>query len=351
LATGGFLGVSVFFTLSGFLVGGQVLATAARPRPAPFTFLHRRLRRLAPASLATVVGVLALSRTRVATWGVPDGFAPTDVMTAICQVANWHLVGLPDHPGFRLFGPLAHFWSLSVEAQWYLGLAAMAAVVWLTTHDPTRRRRRLLALAGVAWVASLAAALVVHGSLRREEFGTDIRLAEFAAGILLAGVSTRSLAALTAHRRATDAAATAALGALVAATVAVGRDAAWLANGGYAALSMAWVVLIVGALHGDRVRRVLGSRPLAAAGRASYAAYLVHWPVVLLLTDARVPGGRAIAITVRLVVASLVASALYLVVEHRVRRLLSRWSPFAFVSAWAAITFVLWVGAVVTLGP
>lgn len=351
VAPGGFLGVSVFFTLSGYLIGGQLLATASTPGVQLGTFARRRIARLVPAALAVVAAVLALSRTRVATWGVPVGFAPPDVMTAITQVTNWHLVQLPDEPVFRLIGPLAHFWSLSVEAQWYVALTATVAVLWWSTGDPRARRRRLIAVAATAWVASVSVAIAMHGSLRREEFGSDVRLAEFATGIVLAGVAMRAERTIGRRARTGDAAASVGVALLAILTLVTHRNDAWLGTGGYAALSIVWGALIVGALHGPRAAAWLGCRPLAAVGRASYSAYLVHWPIVLLLTDDRVPGGRVAAIIARVIVAAAAATVLHVVVERPARRRLTTWPAPAVIAAWAAATFVLWVGSVIRLGP
>ena len=144
---------------------------------------------------------------------------------------------------------------------------------------------------------------------------------------------------------------TAALFSLLAALALADRGSSWLASGGYAAMSVVWVALIVAALHGAAVRRALATAPVAAVGRASYSAYLVHWPVVLMLTDDCVPGGRAVALAARVVVSAVAATAMYLVVERPSRAVLTRWHPLVLAAAWAAATLVLWVGAVITLGP
>ena len=186
-APGGFLGVSVFFTISGFVITRLVLAEAEATGAVDLArFAGRRIARLAPAALTTALLVIVLSRTAVASWSVPNGFRSTDALAALGNLVNWHLSILGTAAGFRLVHPLTHFWSLAVEAQLYL---LLAGAVWLCRGHALRRRLALLA--GWAWLGSVAMALVVHGSVRREEFGTDIRLAEFAAGVLLATLLPR----------------------------------------------------------------------------------------------------------------------------------------------------------------
>ncbi|MEY4175741.1 MAG: hypothetical protein RI900_2906, partial [Actinomycetota bacterium] len=184
---GGFLGVSVFFTLSGFLIAGQVLREHERTGTVALApFASRRIARLAPAALVTIVAVVVLSRTPLATWSVPQGFAPADAIGAVWQFTNWQLAWLPAAAGFRLVHPLTHFWSLAVEVQLY---AVLAFAVRLGRDKALRPLLRRLAVCG--WSLSLVMALVLHTTVRREEFGTDVRLAEFAAGVLLAVVLPR----------------------------------------------------------------------------------------------------------------------------------------------------------------
>ncbi len=342
---GGFLGVSVFFTLSGFLIGSQLLRERERAATIDVGgFARRRVARLVPAALATITIVVVISRTGAAAWGVPAGFAPADAAAAVWNVTNWHLIGLSDAQLFRLFHPLTHFWSLAVEAQLYV---ALALACWAVGRRPLRRP--LAAIAAGGWALSAVVAVVVHGSLRREEFGTDIRLAEFAAGVLLA-VALPTIQRLAVDRRpladALGVAAMVGFGVLVALTA---RDDAWLASGGYALVSVLWVIWLVAAMEGHWVPRLLSLRPLVWLGTISYSLYLVHWPIVLMLKDDRLGTGRWPGLVVRVAVSLVVAVALHHTVERPLRRSIATRPTRGVLVGWLAAAVAVTVLAALLL--
>lgn len=327
---GGFLGVSVFFTLSGFLIGSHLLREhEARGAVAVDGFLRRRVARLVPAALVTIALVVVVSRTSLAAWGVPAGFAPSDAAAAVWNVTNWQLIALSEAQLFRLFHPLTHFWSLAVEAQLY---ALLAVGCWLLGRRPLRPR--LLAVAAAAWAVSAVVAMAVHGSLRREEFGTDIRLAEFAAGVVLAAALPR-LRSWTAGRASlADVAGAAAFVGFVALVTLAGREDHWLSTGGYAALSLLWCCWLVAAMEGRATRSALSVRPLVFLGTISYSLYLVHWPIVLMLKDDRLGTGKWMGVLVRVAVSLLAAVALHVAVERPLRRAVAARPTRAVVAGW-----------------
>jgi peptidoglycan/LPS O-acetylase OafA/YrhL len=337
---GGFLGVSVFFTLSGFLIGGQLVREhEASGRVAFDGFARRRIARLAPAALATIAGVVVISRTSWAAWGVPGGFAPSDAVGAAWNVTNWQLIALPDAALFRLINPLTHFWSLAVEAQLYVVLALVCVAA---AGRPLRRT--LLIAASAGWVLSALIAVVVHGSVRREEFGTDIRLAEFAAGVLLAVLLPRVRASLRDRASVADTLGVLATGTFVAVVLSAGRSDRWLETGGYALLSLVWVAWLIAALEGRWIPRLLALRPLVLVGTISYSLYLVHWPIVLMLADARLGRSGWGAVAIRVVVSLAVGAALHVAVERPARRAVAarstRQALFGWVGAAAATSML-----------
>ncbi|HEY1117701.1 MAG TPA: acyltransferase, partial [Acidimicrobiales bacterium] len=181
-AEGGYLGVSAFFTLSGFLITtlllGEQRGTGAVDLRA---FWIRRFRRLLPAALLGVLGATAYVLAFADQVGL-DRFRG-DALAAIGYVANWRFV-LSDLSYAELFqgeSPLQHYWSLAIEEQFYLVLPLIAAVL-------LRRRRGWIALAGLAAVgavASVGATLAIGGG-DRAYYGTDTRMAELLVGVLLA---------------------------------------------------------------------------------------------------------------------------------------------------------------------
>ena len=98
-------------------------------------------------------------------------------------------------------------------------------------------------------------------------------------------------------------------------------DPPWLLRGGYSALSLVSAVLIVSLLVPNRVTTALGWRPLVTIGVASYSVYLVHWPVIMILTPERVGTDGWTLVEVKVVAAALVAAVLHVVVEQPIRRL------------------------------
>jgi len=172
---GGMLSVTVFFTLSGFLITSLLLTelelTGAVDLPA---FWMRRARRLVPASIAAVALVALL-----ATAGLP-GAASTlvgDATSALTWSANWRFVA--DGSTYdSLFGdpsPLQHFWSLAVEEQVYLGLP-LAALALLRRGARRRRSFAAVLVAGIAASTWAAAALHIAGETGgRAYYGTDAR--------------------------------------------------------------------------------------------------------------------------------------------------------------------------------
>ena len=343
--SGGFLGVSLFFVISGYVITRLVLDEHARTSTVDLRrFAGRRVARLAPAALITILAVVLVSRTPLASWSTPEGFRSTDALSATWNVGNWSLATLPDSVGFRLAHPLAHFWSLSVEAQLYLLFAF--AVLACRSGD---LRRRLMVLSAGAWLGSLCMALVVHGSVRREEFGTDIRLAEFAAGVLLATVLPQALPFLRRHRGVVDAVGTALVGLFVLVVMFVHRDDFWLGNGGYALLGLAWAALVGIAARGGRITAALSRPKLVHLGTISYSLYLVHWPLVLMLTDARLQSHGALAVILRIALSLLLAEIVHYFVElplrtrlssHSTRRLLGIWMGAMLLVSAAAVALV-----------
>lgn len=315
-ASGGFLGVSVFFTLSGYLITSLLLAEhGADGRVSLLGFYGRRARRLLPASLACCAMVVAAwpwwSDTQVQR-------LPGDVLAALAQVANWRAAF--GGASYRdLFGaeasPLTHFWSLAIEEQLYLVLPV------IVVGGLRLGRRRLTAmLAGFA-VAS-AAALALTDDFDLAYNGTHTRAAEVLVGALAAVVVRRRVAAGDAASVATppgvQVVAAVALVGLGVAVATVSLDDAWLLRGGFTAVSVASVALVLGA-SGGPLGKVLGWRPLVAIGRRSYGIYLFHWPVLVLLTPERVGVGGWQLDLLRLAVVAVLVEASYRWLEQPIR--------------------------------
>ena len=290
LVDGGFVGVDVFFVISGFLITGLLVdELAATGRISLTEFYARRVRGLRPLSTlgraATAAGTYALFRPidRVVVGG--------DVVAAALWMANWQFAAeSAQYMADSAQSPLLHYWSLSVEEQFYVvwpllllavvGRGRLALRSWRVAARRMALALTLLAVLSltVSWASSEAGPVAY--------FGLHTRAWELAAGALLA-LARPSLRLMT--RRAALAAAWTGV-VLILGSVLVFDEATPFP--GLAALGpVVGTMMLVAA--GSRVSdsgpsAVLGHRVPRHIGRISYAWYLWHWPC-LVLVDARWP--------------------------------------------------------------
>jgi peptidoglycan/LPS O-acetylase OafA/YrhL/lysophospholipase L1-like esterase len=249
-----------------------------------------------------------------------------DLPWALAELVNWHFIAAGRSYGaqFAAPSPLEHYWSLAVEQQFYLVLPAVV----LGVLGLSRRRGSPHGVRSLVGVLS-AMALVSLGlnwwfarqSIPRAYFGTDTRLAELAAGALLACVGLARIRGGT-HRRRVVAEVVGLVG--LAGTVVLWATAsvtsAWLYPWGLLATSVASVTLVVAALQRGLTARVLSLAPVVALGRISYGVYLLHWPVFLWLTPARVRWAPWPLFGLRMAVTLSAAAVMFRLVEMPVRR-------------------------------
>jgi peptidoglycan/LPS O-acetylase OafA/YrhL len=355
-AEGGWLGVSTFFTLSGFLITTILLRGHQQDPPVPLRlFWARRARRLLPAAWLTLAGVLVYGAT------VADATQLArlrgDVVAALAYVANWRFVfsGESYAELFRSPSPALHFWSLAIEEQFYLLYpAALLGILVLLRRlrrgtRPPVRDRRLAALLGVGalastvWLAVLAAGAT---SFDRLYYGTDTRMAELLTGAVLAAlVGGRPVLAHPTRRRLAGWAGLGALGLLLVGYATTTLGERWVFRGGLQLVALLGAAVVLAALQpGSPVQRLLSWEPLRRLGLVSYAVYLFHWPIFLWLQGegwsdlAVLLGGGGLTL--------LLAVASYRWYEQpiRARRLLV--DPTARVAA-PALALVVLVGATV----
>ena len=283
VARGGFLGVSIFYTLSGFLIT-SLLLDSGRGRIDLAGFWLRRVRRLLPAAL------LGLALAAGVGFAVGDGELrgrlSGDLFWSLGYALNWRLIR-EDYSYTLLFSdpsPVQHFWSLAIEAQLYLVVPLLFAWVW---RGRAPRIAAATAFAAAAASGGLAAILYTSGSsLDRIYYGTDTRAAELLVGCGLAlwrsGTPNASL-------RVPEWLAVATLVATCVAFAIVPVTAPWLHAGGLLLFAGLSVVLVLTGLEGrGPTGRLLSARPLVALGRISYGVYVYHWPIFLLLAPGRV---------------------------------------------------------------
>jgi len=325
--TGGFVGVDVFFVLSGFLITGMLVDEVARTGSISISgFYARRIRRLLPQS------TLVLLSTAAASLVLLDPLARSalahDVGWAALYGANWnYATQLTDYMASGVAkSPLLHFWSLGVEEQFYLIWPVLALCVLAVLRrvgsrslDESRCRRWFTAaLLLVTFVSLSLSVLTTSESGPWAYYGLHTRAWELAAGGLLA-LGRARWPSIRAWVR--GAAGWLGMAAVLVSAVAITPQTAF--PGVAAVLPVGGTVLLVfaGSGPGVRVSGLLANPVLGYIGRVSYAWYLWHWPCLVLL-DALPdePGSRSWLWTLAVVATSLVlAVATGAVVENPVR--------------------------------
>ena len=281
---GGYVGVDVFFVLSGFLITGLLLdevrrtGTLSLPR-----FYARRARRLLPMSALVLVATVALGRFVLAP--LDYGEVAGDVRSAALFGANWHFAaGATDYMSDTDRSPVLHYWSLAVEEQFYVlwPLLILAAVGWRPAARPWLSTvRRVGAVVAVLSVASfLLSATTSVSSGPFAYFGLHARAWELGAGALLA-VSLPWLPRLPPAVFLVLGWA----GLFAVAIAAVRFDADTVFPGTAALLPVVGTMLLVVAGSQGTGRwgttSLFSTRPLTYVGRISYAWYLWHWPLLI----------------------------------------------------------------------
>jgi peptidoglycan/LPS O-acetylase OafA/YrhL len=282
-ADGGFLGVDVFFVLSGYLITGLLLRQVEGGRIDVFDFWARRARRLIPA-LVPVVGLVLVWSAAVAPPVSRDALRG-DITSTLFYVANWHFIATSTYfAGDGVASPLQHIWSLGVEEQFYLLWPLLLGLVAVVVKQP---RRRVIAVGAIAALGIVLSAirletLWVADAQDRAYLGTDSRIFEPLAGALLAALVTsdrvRTLI-VRAHRPLVLLGA-AGLTACLATLGAPGGATSGYAHGGALGVAASSAALIAAiATRTSAVTRLLGRPAVAYLGRLSYGMYLWHWPL------------------------------------------------------------------------
>ena len=311
---GGYVGVDVFFVISGYLVTRILVQEGSRGPISLMGYYANRMRRLLP--LSTVVLVLTVA---AGIWLLPASRATTlmgDGRAALLYVANWHFasksvayvdVQVAD-------GLLTHYWSLSVEEQFYFVWPAILVVCGLVARrfQQFRLSSVVRAVALVVVLVSLVLSVKYTASIGGQSYYyTHLRLWEMGSGALLAvaGVKFAPRAALK------WVLSLAAVGAIVWSALVYDTSTPFPGSAAMVPVFATVVLLAIGGT-GDRFDRTLGSVPMRWVGERSYALYLWHWPVLGVVGLVAAQRNRHLT-TFQLGMLALVASLILAAVSHR----------------------------------
>ncbi|WIB78907.1 acyltransferase family protein [Curtobacterium sp. MCPF17_002] len=313
--SGGYVGVDVFFVISGFLITGHILKAAERERPVPMLigFYARRIRRLAPAAVVVLAFVLAFTLLLLpaSSWGATG----SNVLAASLFSENWYLAAqsVSYLDASATPSALQHFWSLSVEEQFYIvwPLILLAAIAVIAR----RRGTWLIAVIAAVGVLSFAWGVVhTHTNPDVAFFDTSARAWQFAVGALVAFIPGLGRAARLWLPWV-------GLGAIAVAAVAFTESTPFP---GVAALlpTLGAAAMIAGRAPAEAPWSfgfLASFGPVRWLGDVSYSAYLWHWPLIILLPQAL---GVELDLRLKVVVLAatvVLASASYRWVETPVR--------------------------------
>jgi peptidoglycan/LPS O-acetylase OafA/YrhL len=344
--SGGFIGVDIFFVLSGFLITSLLLDELGRSGRIDLTgFWIRRAKRLLPA---LVLMVLAVGAAReLLPYQALTGLR-SDALAAFLWVANWRFVaqktdyftqGAPP-------SPLQHTWSLGVEEQYYIVWPVLLIAVTLllsararryfakTTMGDVRFAAFVIATLGAMASAAVAIVLVSDATRDRVYFGTDTRAQALLIGAAASALLVRDWPSMNRGwclirtrwgRRIARFLPVAGVAGLAAATHYATGGAGDFRHGLLIGVAIAAVFVVAPVAMEQRgaIARVLALPPLVWLGTISYGVYLWHWPIFLALNGERTGWTGLPLFAARCAATVVVAGASWWFIEQPIRR----WRP------------------------
>ena len=317
---GGYLGVDLFFVLSGFLITRLLLAEQSATGSIDLrAFWLRRARRLFPALLALMPAIALIAH--FLTRGEELGAIRADALATLAYVANWRAI-LSQKSYWELFrspSPLEHTWSLSIEEQFYVVWPVVVLLV-LRWRGARTLLGVILGLAGLSVLGMLLLFDPEHTT--RVYYGTDTRAAAILGGAALAVVLARRTLTSKIALRGLEVAGVLSLAGLGYGWWTIDGHDNFLYRGGFWLTEALSLVLVACATLGSQgvVARALALPPLRAMGAVSYGAYLWHWPIYIVVTAERCHVHGAALHAVRLFLTFGIAALSYRFLEQPIRR-------------------------------
>jgi peptidoglycan/LPS O-acetylase OafA/YrhL len=295
---GGFVGVDVFFVISGFLITQILVSEIEDGRFSLGGFYERRIRRIAPAFLT----VLAATTTAASLWLLPVDFDEfsSSALTALMSASNiFFFLNTGYFSGAADLKPLLHTWSLGVEEQFYVILPVFLAIAF--------RFGRRWVITGLAAGFALSFGLSIWLTAESPSAAFYLlppRACELLVGSLLVFLPRPAAA----PRALAELAATAGIVAVVLAVLTFSRTTAFPGAAAMLPAAGAALVIYAGSLGPSLVSRLLSLKPIVFIGLISYSLYLWHWPIMVFPRYLMIEFTPAVQVA--LITASLVAAVL-----------------------------------------
>lgn len=292
--TGGFLGVTLFFTLSGYLATKSIMRATARDGFSYPRYICRRIARMMPPIVVTI------ALTAVATYIAAPSLLPKvqqDALPSALFLSNWFYIfrNVSYFAAAGLPSPLTHLWFCAVTMQFYL----VWPVILMALCSKTRSRNTAIGITIAFALASTAAMVLMFDptvDTSRVYYGTDARAAELLCGALAAIAAPRLREMLSGDIHIpgankgiskVNAISIAWLVAVIASALMLTGESAWLYRGGFLLFALLTGLLIICVQNTECiVRRLLSVKPLVWLGQRSFSVYLVHYPLLLLMNPA-----------------------------------------------------------------
>jgi peptidoglycan/LPS O-acetylase OafA/YrhL len=319
LLPGGFVGVDIFFVISGFLITGILLRELERGEMSIAGFYHRRVKRLFPALFVMLAAVLIAGAVVLA----PSDFAELGrtAISTVFFVSNFDFYSLSGYfDGAAADKPLLHTWSLAVEEQFYIVFPLLLALLW------RHARRHLALIMAAACVAGLAVS--VWGALEHRTaafYLTPFRAFELAMGALAAMLAP----SLRLPQIARDALSLIGLGLIAASFVLFSANTPFPGMAAFVPCLGAALIIAAGVAGTSLGGRALSLPVLTFFGAISYSLYLWHWPALVFARHYSVEPPALWLNAILILFAIAAATASYAFVEQPIlRRRTSR--PWVF---------------------
>lgn len=318
LFSGGFIGVDIFFVLSGYLITSKLLSAWRSHQTIDIKhFWIKRIRRLIPAVVVLLITMLIFTFIFF-----PKVFAKswTDGIASFFYINNWWYI-FNDVPYFQSFGtpsPFKHLWSLAIEEQFYL----IWPIAFLTLLNYFKKRQHVLKVVLLSGLASIILMFLLYDptNIDRVYYGTDTRLFTLAIGCSLAFVWPFYLLEDNFNKKESnviDGIGLVSLIGLITFAFTLSEYKRFLYPTGFIFVALLAALLLAVVAHpSSRLAKVFSLPAFVYLGQRSYSLYLWHYPIVVLFTPVKTIGTlHPFLIILQLLLIIILAEASYRFVE------------------------------------